>query len=74
MEGYGFCENGDCRVVLYQLGEDDSGEHYLRRDPVGSQNCPGCGRFGRIKDKASKTRPDDAIETGVLDEQGPLGG
>lgn len=37
-----YCENGDCRVVLFHVYE------------AGSNNCPGCGRMGRLKDEPSK--------------------
>lgn len=33
-----YCENGQCRVVLFRAGAD------------GHLNCPGCGQFGRLKD------------------------
>jgi hypothetical protein len=35
-----YCENGACRVVIYKTTD--------------ATNCPGCGLFGRLKDK-----PDD---------------
>ena len=40
-----YCENGACRVVLFSTeprGPERDGE---------IQNCPGCGRMGRLKDK-----------------------
>lgn len=36
-----YCENDDCRVVLYLLTEDNDGTK--------NENCPGCGQFGRLK-------------------------
>lgn len=40
-----FCENGNCRVVMFVIkGEQTDAE------PDHVHNCPGCGRFGRIKD------------------------
>lgn len=41
MEAY--CENGDCRVMLYRIDPVEPREGH-------DQNCPGCGRFGRMKD------------------------
>ena len=38
----GYCENGDCRVILFLTSVDPNVE------PM--QNCPGCGEFGRFKD------------------------
>lgn len=43
-----FCENADCRVVMFRLQpnmEQTSGRASTLR------NCPGCGRMGRLKDK-----------------------
>jgi hypothetical protein len=45
-----YCENADCRVELYRAVEETE-THYLKKDPVGSINCPGCGQFGRKKGK-----------------------
>lgn len=48
-----YCENGDCRVVLYTT----SGTVSLKgatEDVKPLQNCPGCGRMGRLKDKPTK--------------------
>ena len=36
----GFCENGGCAVITYEIG---------LKDGFPQQNCPGCGQFGRIK-------------------------
>ena len=44
-----YCENGDCRVTLYQTEREEVEEKQLA-----AQNCPSCGRFGRLKDKPSK--------------------
>jgi hypothetical protein len=46
-----YCENAECRVEVYHVGDEeaDKAKHYLERDPVGPKNCPGCGRFGRTK-------------------------
>lgn len=43
-----YCENGDCRVTLYQIKTIEG------TDLLDDKNCPSCGRFGRIKDKPSK--------------------
>lgn len=40
-----YCENAECRVVLFTtktVGPEREAE---------SQNCPGCGQFGRLKDE-----------------------
>ena len=37
MDEIAYCENADCRVVLFLIDMHD-------------KNCPQCGRFGRLKD------------------------
>jgi hypothetical protein len=39
-----FCENADCRVIMFRVGPKPG--EYLDNE----NNCPDCGRFGRIKD------------------------
>jgi hypothetical protein len=41
MEGY--CENAECRVVLFKAIMEGSTQI--------DQNCPGCGQFGRFKNE-----------------------
>lgn len=41
-----YCENGECRVIMYQVADTSHEAPGLLPD-----NCPGCGRFGRIKDE-----------------------
>lgn len=60
-----YCENEDCRVVLFndsirepsEVVTDDDGE-VVEETPgaivsggTAQQNCPGCGQFGRAKGK-----------------------
>lgn len=39
-----YCENGDCRVEMYQAITDSY-------DVKTEKNCPGCGQFGRMKNE-----------------------
>lgn len=47
MDEHVYCENGNCRVILF--------ETWVKDGEVQS-NCPGCGQFGRIKNKAEEER------------------
>jgi hypothetical protein len=47
MDNLMYCENGDCRVELYNTKPTVN-----TNQPVA--NCPGCGQFGRKKDEPSK--------------------
>lgn len=40
MEGFAYCEHADCDVILYLWAR--------------SPNCPGCGLYGRLKDKPTE--------------------
>lgn len=47
MEAY--CENGECRVVMFRVGASPG--EFLDNE----NNCPDCGRFGRLKDDPKAT-------------------
>jgi hypothetical protein len=44
-----YCENANCRVVIFTT--ETSPEVPAPKEP---RNCPGCGQFGRLKDKKGK--------------------
>jgi hypothetical protein len=49
----GFCENAGCDVIVYRRQDE-------------ATNCPGCGRFGRLKDQDAD-EPDAPAELTVGD-------
>jgi hypothetical protein len=52
-----FCENGECRVETYRMVKDS-------QDVETDENCPGCGRFGRLKDDPKEDTDEERDDQG----------
>lgn len=40
-----YCENDECRVLIFET------QSVMESDDEATENCPGCGQFGRTKGK-----------------------
>lgn len=52
MDEVAYCENGDCRVQMFNTRLTDLEKVVIKGEKT--QNCPGCGQYGRIKDEGGK--------------------